>query len=157
MDPTETYTAFRRFLRERNLFLKNLNPPDGLVLMPEFYKVVRVDTVGSDGDGLAYCCSIPHRRSGARFEFSLFRVFRAPTPGAGYRLRLSFAFSWLDAVKWLGRPDFGLPQSAGFAWNEESIPQFVTRVEADPVYLAIRDKAPKAVELRLEPKWDIFG
>jgi hypothetical protein len=156
MQPDQAYTEFRKLLKGHGRTLKSLMPPEGTSFALEFYQSFPLASPGKDADGIAYSCSIPHRRSGARFEFSLFRLFEqgSPTPS---RLRLSFCYGWSDVVKWLGRPDFGLPQTNYFAWSHFDIPAFTRTLQADATYQSISDKAPRSVELRLEPIWGVFG
>lgn len=158
MRPEESYTEFRRFLKGRGRTLKSLNVPDGFEAATEFYKSARVDGAAQDGDGFAYSCSMPFRERGTRFELAFFRLFKSADGSfEPSRLRLSLCFNWVEVVRWLGRPDFGLPESNHYAWEPYDLGRLLEVVERDPTYLAIIDRPPKSVELRFEPLWGVYG
>ena len=158
MRPDESYTEFRRFLKGRGQTLKSLSVPDGLEAAIEFYRSFRVEDASHDGDGFAYSCSMPFRERGTRFELAFFRLFKSANGSfEPSRLRLSLCFNWLDVVRWLGRPDSGLPQSNHYAWELPDLGRLREVLEHDATYQAIIDRSPKTVELRFEPLWGVYG
>jgi hypothetical protein len=156
MQPDQSHSELRKPLKGHGRTLKSLMPPDGVDFMLEFYRGFPASSTEKDGDGIAYSCSIPHRRSGARFEFSLYRLFDQGDPNPS-RLRLSFCYSWSHVVTWLGRSDYGLPQTNFFAWDHSAVPKFGLALQSDPTFQSISEKQPRSVELRLEPIWGVFG
>ena len=100
---------------------------------------------------------MPFREGGTRFELAFFRLFKSADGSfEPSRLRLSLCFNWLEVVRWLGRPDFGLPESNHYAWELPDLGRLLDVLGRDTTYQVIINRPPKSVELRFEPLWGVY-
>lgn len=158
MRPDKAKLAFRKLLKERDLSVRHLPVREGVDAALAFYETVRLSHAARDGDACAYRCSMPHRRNSARFELTLFRLFRTDDdvfPPS--RLRLSFCFDWVQVLRWLGPSCVGLPDSSFCIRHPYDLPKLRQALQGDPVYQAALDKPAKAVELAYEEIFSIRG
>lgn len=141
-------------MQEVGRTVKSLNVSDGFEVATGFYRSVRVDGAAQDGDGFAYSCSMPFRERGTRFELAFYRLFKSASGSfEPSRLRLSLCFNWLAVVRWLGRPDFGLPESNHYAWEPSDLARLLdprSRTPRRAVRRTGRDDASRLDCLRAE-------
>jgi hypothetical protein len=162
MTPEDSYAIFRSYLKARERTLRSLTMPDAAALMFQFYTEVRpTGTSPKIRDGIGFAYGITHRRHGSPYELSLVRLFTTSddSPGPnGSRLRLSLGYNWLGAVSWFNQPDRGLPHgNSRYAWDSASAMSLLDELRSHVVYQVLEQRVPRSVELRHEPKWDLWA
>jgi hypothetical protein len=159
MKVADSYDEFRKLLKRHGKKVTGLLPMDGIPLFQEFYRNVRcLDAEKNEGDGIV-CYHGVTRDGGSRFEVGIMRVFRVanvPASEAGHRLRLSFAYPFVETIIHTELRDIGPIEDNQFCWSPDDQERLQKFIDTDPFIQALFSKPPSATKLRLENVWGVF-
>lgn len=156
----EAYKGFRSFLKDRGKTVTNLGVVEGISLAIEFFRDVPMqDANEKDGDGLIFYYAIVNRGRGSPYEVGMIRTFRKVNGGVA-RLRLTFNYSWVEALLTRGLQERLKPASSvgdRYCWKRDELPKFEQFIRSHPVIETVSAMTARSVHLRLEPQWGTFG